>query len=119
MCAGAHFVQLCGQRGVPLLFLQNIMGFMVGTKYEAGGIAKDGAKMVTAVACVQARCCCCHSALFPSSSQPGLRAQAQPSCVHTSRMRPLLSYFCQQPGPGLSDTASMSGRGAEGDRACF
>ena len=53
--AGAHFVQLCGQRGVPLLFLQNIMGFMVGRRYEAGGIAKDGAKMVMAVACAQAR----------------------------------------------------------------
>jgi 3-methylcrotonyl-CoA carboxylase beta subunit len=48
---GAHFVQLCNQRGVPLVFLQNISGFMVGRDYEAGGIAKDGAKMVTAVAC--------------------------------------------------------------------
>jgi acetyl-CoA carboxylase carboxyltransferase component/acetyl/propionyl-CoA carboxylase alpha subunit len=48
---GAHFVQLCGQRGIPLLFLQNITGFMVGSEYEAGGIAKDGAKMVTAVSC--------------------------------------------------------------------
>ena len=48
--AGAHFVQLCAQRGTPLIFLQNIMGFMVGRKYEAGGIAKDGAKMVMAVA---------------------------------------------------------------------
>ncbi|CAK0743402.1 hypothetical protein CCP1ISM_1740001 [Azospirillaceae bacterium] len=48
---GAHFVELCCQRGIPLLFLQNITGFMVGRKYEAGGIAKDGAKMVTAVAC--------------------------------------------------------------------
>src|SRR5687767_12150267 len=47
---GAHFVALCGQRGVPLLFLQNITGFMVGKRYEAGGIAKDGAKMVQAVA---------------------------------------------------------------------
>ncbi|KAI3424326.1 hypothetical protein D9Q98_009879 [Chlorella vulgaris] len=47
---GAHFVQLCAQRGVPLLFLQNITGFMVGKRYEAGGIAKDGAKMVQAVA---------------------------------------------------------------------
>ena len=47
----AHFVQLCNQRGVPLVFLQNISGFMVGKEYEAGGIAKDGAKMVTAVAC--------------------------------------------------------------------
>ncbi len=47
---GAHFIELCCQRGVPLLFLQNITGFMVGRKYEAGGIAKDGAKMVTAVA---------------------------------------------------------------------
>jgi 3-methylcrotonyl-CoA carboxylase beta subunit len=48
---GAHFVELCSARGIPLIFLQNITGFMVGRKYEAGGIAKDGAKMVTAVAC--------------------------------------------------------------------
>jgi 3-methylcrotonyl-CoA carboxylase beta subunit len=48
---GAHFVELCCQRRTPLVFLQNITGFMVGRKYEAGGIAKDGAKMVTAVAC--------------------------------------------------------------------
>lgn len=47
----AHFIELCCQRKIPLLFLQNITGFMVGSKYEAGGIAKDGAKMVTAVAC--------------------------------------------------------------------
>jgi 3-methylcrotonyl-CoA carboxylase beta subunit len=47
---GAHFIELCDQRGIPLIFLQNITGFMVGRKYEAGGIAKDGAKMVTAVA---------------------------------------------------------------------
>jgi 3-methylcrotonyl-CoA carboxylase beta subunit len=50
---GAHFIELCGQRGIPLVFLQNIAGFMVGRKYEAGGIAKDGAKMVTAVATVR------------------------------------------------------------------
>ena len=49
---GAHFVELCGQRGVPLVFLQNITGFMVGRDAEAGGIAKDGAKLVTAVSCV-------------------------------------------------------------------
>ncbi|XP_045703929.1 methylcrotonoyl-CoA carboxylase beta chain, mitochondrial [Phyllostomus hastatus] len=48
---GAHFIQLCCQRNIPLLFLQNITGFMVGKDYEAEGIAKDGAKMVTAVAC--------------------------------------------------------------------
>jgi 3-methylcrotonyl-CoA carboxylase beta subunit len=48
---GAHFVELCCQRKIPLLFLQNISGFMVGQKYEAQGIARDGAKMVTAVAC--------------------------------------------------------------------
>jgi 3-methylcrotonyl-CoA carboxylase beta subunit len=48
---GAHFVELCSARGIPLVFLQNITGFMIGKKYEAGGIAKDGAKMVTAVAC--------------------------------------------------------------------
>ena len=47
---GAHFIELCAQRRIPLIFLQNITGFMVGRKYEAGGIAKDGAKMVTAVA---------------------------------------------------------------------
>ena len=47
---GAHFIELCAQRGIPLVFLQNITGFMVGRKYESGGIAKDGAKMVTAVA---------------------------------------------------------------------
>ncbi|WP_114394225.1 carboxyl transferase domain-containing protein [Oleisolibacter albus] len=48
---GAHFVELCCQRGIPLVFLQNITGFMVGRKYENAGIAKDGAKLVTAVAC--------------------------------------------------------------------
>jgi 3-methylcrotonyl-CoA carboxylase beta subunit len=47
---GAHFIELCSQRHIPLIFLQNITGFMVGRKYEAGGIAKDGAKLVTAVA---------------------------------------------------------------------
>jgi len=50
---GAHFVQLCDRRKIPLLFLQNITGFMVGKKYERKGIAKDGAKMVTAVACAR------------------------------------------------------------------
>jgi 3-methylcrotonyl-CoA carboxylase beta subunit len=50
---GTHFIELCAQRGIPLIFLQNITGFMVGRKYEAGGIAKDGAKMVTAVACAR------------------------------------------------------------------
>jgi 3-methylcrotonyl-CoA carboxylase beta subunit len=48
---GAHFIELCNRRGIPLVFLQNITGFMVGKSYEAGGIAKDGAKLVTAVAC--------------------------------------------------------------------
>jgi acetyl-CoA carboxylase carboxyltransferase component len=47
----AHFIELCAQRGIPLVFLQNITGFMVGKQYEAGGIARHGAKMVTAVAC--------------------------------------------------------------------
>jgi 3-methylcrotonyl-CoA carboxylase beta subunit len=50
---GAHFVELCCQRGIPLLFMQNITGFMVGQKYESGGIAKDGAKLVTAVSNAQ------------------------------------------------------------------
>lgn len=48
---GVHFIQLCCQRKIPLLFLQNITGFMVGTEYEAGGIAKDGAKLVGALSC--------------------------------------------------------------------
>jgi 3-methylcrotonyl-CoA carboxylase beta subunit len=48
---GAHFIELCNQRGIPLVFLQNITGFMVGREYETGGIARDGAKLVTAVAC--------------------------------------------------------------------
>ena len=50
---GAHFIELCCQRKIPLIFLQNITGFMVGEKYERGGIAKDGAKLVTAVACAR------------------------------------------------------------------
>ena len=50
---GTHFIELCAQRGVPLVFLQNITGFMVGKKYEAGGIARDGAKMVAAVSCAR------------------------------------------------------------------
>jgi 3-methylcrotonyl-CoA carboxylase beta subunit len=50
---GAHFIELCDQRRIPLVFLQNISGFMVGREYEAGGIAKDGAKMVTAVSCAR------------------------------------------------------------------
>lgn len=50
---GSHFIEVCCQRKIPLVFLQNITGFMVGRKYEAGGIAKDGAKMVTAVTCAQ------------------------------------------------------------------
>ncbi len=48
---GTHFIELCNQRNIPLIFLQNVTGFMVGEKYETGGIAKDGAKMVTAVSC--------------------------------------------------------------------
>jgi 3-methylcrotonyl-CoA carboxylase beta subunit len=50
---GAHFVELCSQRGIPLLFLQNITGFMIGKQYEENGIAKNGAKMVMAVACAK------------------------------------------------------------------
>lgn len=50
---GAHFIELCAQRRIPLVFLQNITGFMVGARYESGGIAKDGAKLVTAVATAQ------------------------------------------------------------------
>jgi len=50
---GAHFIELCNQRGIPLVFLQNITGFMVGKAYEEGGIAKNGAKMVMAVSCAK------------------------------------------------------------------
>lgn len=50
---GAHFIELCSQRNIPLVFLQNITGFMVGKNAEAGGIAKNGAKMVNAVACAK------------------------------------------------------------------
>jgi 3-methylcrotonyl-CoA carboxylase beta subunit len=50
---GAHFIELCDRRSIPLLFLQNISGFMVGRDYEQGGIAKDGAKLVTAVSCAR------------------------------------------------------------------
>ena len=50
---GSHFIEICCQRKIPIIFLQNITGFMIGRKYEAGGIAKDGAKMVTAVSCAQ------------------------------------------------------------------
>ena len=50
---GTHFIELCSKRGIPLVFLQNITGFMIGQKYESGGIAKDGAKMVTAVSCAK------------------------------------------------------------------
>ena len=50
---GTHFIELCAQRGIPLIFLQNISGFMIGKRFEAGGIAKDGAKMVNAVACAR------------------------------------------------------------------
>ena len=50
---GAHFIELCCQRKIPIIFLQNTMGFMVGKKYESGGIAKDGAKLVTAVSCAR------------------------------------------------------------------
>src|SRR5204863_11719 len=50
---GAHFIELACKRKIPLVFLQNITGFMVGKEYEAGGIARDGAKLVTAVACAE------------------------------------------------------------------
>jgi 3-methylcrotonyl-CoA carboxylase beta subunit len=50
---GAHFIELCDRRGIPLIFFQNISGFMVGREYEAGGIASDGAKLVTAVSCAR------------------------------------------------------------------
>ena len=71
---GAHFIELCCQRKIPLVFLQNITGFMVGRKYEAGGIAKDGAKMVTAVAC--ARRCPSSRSSSAAASAPATTACA-------------------------------------------
>lgn len=53
---GTHFIQLCDQRGIPLVFLQNVTGFMIGQNYEAGGIAKNGAKMVMAVSNAKVSC---------------------------------------------------------------
>ena len=61
---GTHFIELCCQRNIPLLFLQNITGFMVGKEAEAGGIAKHGAKLVTAVACAQVSCKICCFLVF-------------------------------------------------------
>ena len=61
---GTHFIELCCQRNIPLLFLQNITGFMVGKEAEAGGIAKHGAKLVTAVACAQVSCKICFFLVF-------------------------------------------------------
>jgi len=49
---GTHFIEVCGQRNIPLIFMHNITGFMIGTEFEKGGITKDGAKMITAVSCV-------------------------------------------------------------------
>jgi len=66
---GAHFIELCSQRGIPLVLLQNITGFMVGSKYEAGGIAKDGAKLVTAVATTRKRSL--HGAYSRAIRNPG------------------------------------------------
>ena len=64
---GAHFVQLCAQRKIPLVFLQNITGFMVGADAEKGGIAKNGAKLVTAVACADVK----FTVIIGSSSGAG------------------------------------------------
>ncbi len=77
---GAHFIELCCQRRVPLIFLQNITGFMVGRKYENEGIARNGAKMVTAVA----------TAAVPSSrsSSAAVSALAITACV-AARIRPV------------------------------
>jgi 3-methylcrotonyl-CoA carboxylase beta subunit len=76
----AHFIELCAQRGIPLLFLQNITGFMVGRKYENGGIARDGAKMVTAVACAG-----CRSSRW-SSAVPSAPATTACAGVPTRRV---------------------------------
>ena len=77
-----HFVELCCRRRVPLLFLQNIVGFIVGRDYEAGGIAKDGAKMVTAVACAQ----------VPKS--PSLSAALTAPAITACAAAPMARDFC-------------------------
>jgi hypothetical protein len=71
---GAHFVELCAQRRVPLVFLQNITGFMVGRRYEAGGIAKDGAKMVQAVATAEVPRITVIIGASPGPATPDVRA---------------------------------------------
>ena len=73
---GTHFIELCCQRNIPLLFLQNITGFMVGKEAEAGGIAKHGAKLVTAVACAQVKIKMCPL-LRSKLSQKTKSSQAQ------------------------------------------
>ena len=98
----AHFIELCCQRRVPLLFLQNIVGFMVGRDYEAGGIAKDGAKMVTAVACAQ----------VPKITRDHRRLLRRRQLRHVRpRLRPALSVH-------LAERAHLGdGRRAGGERA--
>ena len=88
----AHFIELCCQRRIPLLFLQNIVGFMVGRDYEAGGIAKDGAKMVTAVACAQVpkitadhRRLATAPAITACAGAPTARASCSPGRTRASR----------------------------------
>ena len=89
---GAHFIELCAQRGIPLVFLQNITGFMVGRKYENAGIAKDGAKMVTAVATARgAEIHRDHRRQFRRRQlrhvRPRLRARASCGCGRTRGSR--------------------------------
>ena len=78
---GAHFIELCCQRNIPLVFLQNITGFMVGKKYEAGGIARDGAKLVTAVATADVPKLPSRSAALTA---PGITACADAPIVRAS-----------------------------------
>ncbi len=99
-----HFIELAAQRGIPLLFLQNITGYMVGKKYEAGGIAKDGAKMVTAVATAAVpkftmivggsfgagnygMCCGCGPTRASRSWAASRRQACSPPCAATSSQR--------------------------------
>ena len=82
---GAHFIELCCQRRIPLVFLQNISGFMVGKKYEAGGIAKDGAKLVHAVACANGTAAL-HLAMLALKVQPGEVVIAPSITLRTSSL---------------------------------